>query len=110
MIESRLDNDVSDTGDIEGQIRWLPDLQLCGFSYEWVCKLLVTDCSLRSMSRIDSGVIVQFEEFLSNRMDECVEVSSRKIGSADGLVEESITSQDISIAGHADAAARVAWR
>src|SRR5712692_2664775 len=93
---------------LRGQIRWLPDLQPCGFSYEWICKLLITDCSLRSMPRIDSGVIVQLEELLPNRIDERVEVSSRKICSSDGLVEESITSQNVSVARQADAPGRVA--
>src|SRR5712691_1345387 len=90
------------------QIRLLLDLQSCSLSYEWICKLLITDCSLRSMPRIDSSIIVQIEEFLPNRVNKRVEVSSWKIGSADGLVEESITSQNVSVAGQTDAARRMA--
>lgn len=84
---------------LAGEIRQLFYLQSCSFSHEWICELLITDCSLRSMSRIDSGVIVQFEEFLSNRMDERFEVPSWKIGSSDGLVEESIARQDPPVTG-----------
>jgi len=90
------------------QIRLLLDLQSCSLSYEWICKLLITDCSLRSMPRIDSSVIVQIEEFLPNRMNKRVEVSSWKISPAYRLVEESITSQNISVAIQADTPGRMA--
>src|SRR2546422_9248755 len=95
-------------GTLVGQIRQLFYLHPCSFSHEWICKLLITDCSLRSMSRIDSGVIVQLEELLPNRIDKRVEVSSWKISPADRLVEESITSQNIPVPGQADAPWRVA--
>src|SRR2546426_2161120 len=81
----------------------------CGPSYEWICELLIANRSLRSMARIDSGGIVQLEEPLSDRMHEGLEVSSWKIGSADGLVEQGITCKDVTVACEADATGRVAW-
>src|SRR5437899_12339231 len=90
-----------------GQIRRSPYLQPCGLPYKRICQLLITNRGLGSVAGIDNCIIVQFEESLPDRANKDLEVSPRKIGSADGLVEESITSQDVTVAGQADAAGRV---
>src|SRR5213594_2927426 len=95
-------------GTLARPIRQLFYLQPCRFSHKGIRKLLITDCSLRSMTRMDNGVIVQLEELLPNRMDERVEISSGKISPAYRLVEESITSQNIPVARQADAPGRMA--
>src|SRR5712691_808050 len=94
---------------LAGKIRQLFYLQPCSFSHEWIRKLLIADCSLRSMSRIDNGVIVQLEEPISNRMDERVEVSSWKISPAYRLVEESVAGKNVALAGQADTTRRMPW-
>src|SRR5713101_7948132 len=60
------------------------------------------------MSRIDSGVIVQLEEPLPDRVNEGLEISTWKISPAYRLVEESITGQNIPVARQADAPGRMA--
>src|SRR5216110_1021080 len=84
-------------------------MQPCSLSYKRIRQLLITNRSLRSVARIDSSGVVQLEEPLSDRMHEGLEVSSWKIGSADGLVEQGITSKDVTVAGEADAAGGMAW-
>src|SRR5437660_7114640 len=93
-----------------GQIRSLPSVQPCSLSYKRICQLLITNRSLGPVAGIDNCLIVQFEESLPDRANKGLEVSPRKIGSANGLVEESITSQNVTIAGQADAARRVTGR
>src|SRR5207247_10335332 len=81
----------------------------CRPSHEGICELLIADSGLRSMARIDCCVIVQLEQAAPDRMDESVEVPSWKLCPSDCLVEESVTCQDVSVAGQADAAVRMAW-
>src|SRR5205807_6096725 len=89
-----------------GQIRRSPYLQPCSLSYKRICQLLITNRGLGSVAGIDNCIIVQFEESLPDRANKDLEVSPRKIGWPDGLVEETISSQDLTVAGRADAAGR----
>src|SRR5437667_10617613 len=85
-------------------------LQPCSLSYKRICQLLITNRSLGPVAGIDNCLIVQFEELLPDRANKGVKVSPRKIGSANGLAEESITSQNVTIAGKAYATGRVTGR
>src|SRR5437660_9846363 len=93
-----------------GQIRSLPSVQPCSISYKRICQLLITNRSLGPVAGIDNCLIVQFEESLPDRANKGLEVSRRKIGSANGLAEERITSQDVTVAGQADTCPRVTGR
>jgi len=67
-------------------------------SHKWVRQFFIAYARLRAVTGVNDGIVIQAEQTVGYRMDQCVEVSARKVGSSNGLIEQSISSDDMASA------------